>query len=159
TMGVYGLWPFLEKKGYRPQVLYQRPLSTKLDSSKLRVDVLGSFFPTIRYAYSTHSLELAHSIVEREIAKLGEKKQLVLYLDGPSATEKEKTAQYREGRRNKSLVRAQEAIDTLQTRISGNLRVRKRHFTAVNKNLRNAFYWCLEVRKAFAEYLVLGGWE
>ncbi|KAF9158623.1 hypothetical protein BGX20_003309, partial [Mortierella sp. AD010] len=159
-MGVIGLWSFLHQKGYEPVVRHQSThLFSPLDHSPtLRVDILGCLFLTIRNAYSSHPLDIAHSIVEKEIKLLGTPKSLVLYLDGSPSVEKRDTQIRREKDRAKAMELAQMSINELRDRVKKNLRVRKQLFRAIYKNLKKAFYWSLDARQAFAKYMKQKGW-
>ncbi|KAF9188015.1 hypothetical protein BGZ49_003985, partial [Haplosporangium sp. Z 27] len=155
-MGIYGLWPFLKKKGYEPTAC-RRPHSS--NTTKIRVDVLGTFFALIAHTYSSYPADKAHFIVEQQIQKIGLKQNLILYFDGAPSTEKRDARNYRLCQREKYLHIARKAMDTLNSRIESNLRVRKHHFIAVAKNLKRAFYWPVESRAALVEYLKQRGWN
>ena len=158
-MGVAELWAFLKRKGYDPVLRY---LAAQLPQSfhhKIRIDILGSLYSTIRNAYSSHSLEEAHCILEREIIKFGTRSQLVLYLDGHPSQEKEGTRIKREERRNKALVLADKYLNELAGRMEHGARVRKQHFVKVKKNLAIGFHWSLQARRSFVEYMSSQQWN
>ncbi|KAF9558374.1 hypothetical protein EC968_007111 [Mortierella alpina] len=162
-MGVQGTWPFLRKKGYQPVLRHQTALMSSQSSPPpspcvLHVDILGCFFLTVRTAYTSCSWTVAHGIVERQIQKFGEKKDIVLYIDGGPAQEKASTTAVREDRRRKALESADLKFQSLENRITEGLRVRKHHFKDVSKDLRSAFYWTLDARRAFANYMLEHGW-
>lgn len=150
-MGVLGLWPFLRKKGYDPFIHC-------LPNSFARVDILGTFFSTIRYAYTSHNLERAHLILEREIDKYFDRKSSSLYLDGLPCVEKITTLIHREEIRAKALDNAEKFISILDQKVDENLRVRKWLFSTIHKYLRNSFYWTLDARKSFEIYMRNKGW-
>ncbi|KAF9968632.1 hypothetical protein BGZ70_001368, partial [Mortierella alpina] len=158
-MGIAGLWPFLRKKGYDPTLRHFSSLSPIPNQCCIRVDILGSLYMAIRSAYSSHPLTVAHSIVEQNIQKLGDKTALVLYLDGGASEEKRQTQLLREGRRKDALDRANTHLKELELRVVGKLHVRKHHFLGVRKNLSAAYAWPMEARQAFAEYLRSRGWN
>lgn len=158
-MGVAGLWAFLRKKGYDPVLRHRAAQLPQSSHHKIRVDVLGSLYTTIRYAYSSHSLEEAHRILEREIIKFGTKDQLVLYLDGHSSKEKEATRAKREERRNKALNLADKYLDELAGRMERGARVRKYCFVNIKKSLAIGFHWPLETRRSFVEYMRNQQWS
>ncbi|KAI7829511.1 hypothetical protein BC939DRAFT_474078 [Gamsiella multidivaricata] len=93
TIGIEGLWPFIRKKEHEPVSspsvfpLVEPPNSFD-HNSMIRVDILGSFYVTVRYTYSSYPMEDAHCAIEREVRKLGTQANLVLYLDGGSSEEK-----------------------------------------------------------------------
>lgn len=124
----------------------------------IRVDVLGSFFLTIRNAYTACSWDVAHGVVERQIEKLGTKKDMVLYIDGQPAQEKGPTIAQRAKRRQKALESTETRLQELETRVNDGLRVRKHHFAGVTKGLRSAYYWTADARRAFADYMLEHGW-
>ncbi|KAF8921780.1 hypothetical protein BGZ58_003858, partial [Dissophora ornata] len=161
-MGIEGLWTFLRKKGYEPVLRYR---SSYLSPSSIghnpaiRVDILGSFYVTVRHAYSSCSIDDAHCIVEREILKLGTQADLVLYVDGLHSEEKGPTQVHREDLRRKALERAEKHLCELEGRVDRKLRVRRHHFNNINKNLRSAFYWSMDARQAFAKYMREKEWN
>ncbi|KAF9999302.1 hypothetical protein BGZ65_005322 [Modicella reniformis] len=116
-MGIVGLWPLLQKYGYTASAFRRVPLvpepATSDESTSepaIRVDILGSFFPSIRRAYATHTSEAAHSAVEQALLKSGIPKTAVLYLDGEPTAEKEHTHVERAARRSNAAQRAQGSI-------------------------------------------------
>ncbi|KAI8596826.1 hypothetical protein EDD21DRAFT_408068 [Dissophora ornata] len=131
-MGVAGLWPFLRKNNYETVVcsqLPQVPQSLNPDNLTLptiRVDVLASFYSSIRRFYSNQDLYTAHMALERQIATSGLPKSSVLYLDGPSPDEKQKTRESREMRRAHALQKSLRSISELEKRVEDKLRIRKR---------------------------------
>ncbi|KAF9960813.1 hypothetical protein BGZ72_005819 [Mortierella alpina] len=124
----------------------------------IHVDVLGSYFLSIRYAYTSCSLDVAHGVVERLIEKLGAKAHIVLYIDGEPAQEKGSTIAQRSKRRREALEATDGKLQELERRVNDGLRVRKRHFTDIKKGLRSAYYWELDVRRAFGTYMQERGW-
>ncbi|KAF9400155.1 hypothetical protein BGZ76_007768, partial [Entomortierella beljakovae] len=106
-MGVVGLWPLLKKKGYDPNIHY-RSIKPSNPPGQIRIDLLGTIFITIQKAYSTHPLQLAHHIVEKEIEKFGTRTDLILYLDGSPSVEKNHITVRREEVRKKALGLAEE---------------------------------------------------
>ncbi|KAG0035821.1 hypothetical protein BGZ82_005074 [Podila clonocystis] len=162
-MGVFGLWVFLKDKGVEPVFRSFSRLPNLLESLEdlpaIRVDVLGCCFMTIRHAYESHPDEIAHGILEGEIAKFGPKELLVLYIDGEPAVEKSLTTAIREERRKNSLEVAERHMDELERRHNASLRVRKHHFVNVTKNLSGAFYWSREKRQGFSQYMRDKNWN
>src|ERR1700760_3475585 len=140
-MGIAGLWPFLRKKGYDPALLYSSSTSPLPESSAIRVDVLGSFYTTICYAYSSRTVSEAHSIVEQVIQKLGDKTTLIIYLDGGPSEEKRPTQVHREGLRKAALDQANKHLQELERRVVGKRNTRRHHFSSIVKKLRSAFVW------------------
>ncbi|KAF9980874.1 hypothetical protein BGZ75_007881, partial [Mortierella antarctica] len=159
-MGVVGLWPLFKKRGYEPQFRQHVPLDlSKNDGTVCRVDIQGTFFMTIRSTYIRHPPALAHQIMEREISKMVPKERSVLYLDGAQAKEKETTHAKRLKTRQDSAAQAEELLAELQQRILNNERVRKWRFQDLKKCTNKVFYWSLQSRIEFADYLQQHGWQ
>ncbi|KAF9911859.1 hypothetical protein BX616_010464 [Lobosporangium transversale] len=85
-MGIEGLWSFLLKKGYEASLHYHSSICSTSNPSNplnhdafIRFDVLGPLYPTIRNAYSNHSLDTAHKIMERALEKYGASRQKILF--------------------------------------------------------------------------------
>ncbi|KAG0062154.1 hypothetical protein BGZ92_006266, partial [Podila epicladia] len=158
-MGATGLWCLLRKKEHAPDV-HDKPHCPS-PTSKIRVDVAGSQFSTIRYAYSnTHSdPNNAHRLLEHCLKKLGEKDRLVLYVDGYPAAEKAKTHDQREKGRHKARDRAHKALVVLEDRLQTNKRIRKHHIKNAAKEIRSAFSWTMEDRQAFVDYMANKGFQ
>jgi hypothetical protein len=78
---------------------------------------------------------------------------MTLYLDGSQPVEKASTAQVREAARMKALDHLSTSLETFETRMEADLRIRKQHFISIRKNLGSAFYWSLASRQHFAEYM------
>ncbi|KAF9940244.1 hypothetical protein BGZ67_008010 [Mortierella alpina] len=159
-MGVVGLWPLFKKRGYEPEFRQHVPLDlSKNDGTVCRVDIQGTFFMTIRSTYIRHPPALAHQIMEREISKMVPKERSVLYLDGAQAKEKETTHAKRLKTRQDSAAQAEELLAELQQRILNNERVRKWRFQDLKKCTNKVFYWSLQSRIEFADYLQQHGWQ
>ncbi|KAF9936120.1 hypothetical protein BGZ67_002646 [Mortierella alpina] len=124
----------------------------------IHVDVLGSYFLSIRNAYASCSWEIAHGVVERQIEKVGAKANMVLYIDGEPSDEKGPTIAKREKRRQEALTSTVDKLQVLEQRVNDGLRLRKRHFTDVAKSLRSAFYWGMDARRAFGTHMLERGW-
>ncbi|KAK3821217.1 MAG: hypothetical protein J3Q66DRAFT_148948 [Benniella sp.] len=162
-MGITGLWPFLRSCGYEAAIRSRfiqtnDPSSSSSSHQVHRVDVLSTFYPAIRSAYVNHSPDTAHQIVEQAILDRGIPMTATLYIDGSPPVEKKKTNQDREKIRSDAIQRAQSFLDFVETRINGNHRVRKRHFTRIVKAINTAFYWSLDTRKLFINYMRSRGW-
>ncbi|KAG0248688.1 hypothetical protein BG011_010015, partial [Mortierella polycephala] len=56
------------------------------------------------------------------------------------------------------MTHSQSSISALEDRVVKKLRVRKHHFLDVKKHLSSAFYWSLDARQAFAQYMRQNGW-
>ncbi|ORZ08509.1 hypothetical protein BCR41DRAFT_145349 [Lobosporangium transversale] len=161
-MGIEGLWSFLLKTGYEATLHYHslicatsNPFNPFNCNAYIRFDVLGTLHPIIQNAYSNHSLDTAHKIMERELGKYGTPENLILYLDGDACEEKKHTHIYREEVRAKALMDAQQGLDELYQRVQSKSRVRKEQFVAVIKALDMAFHWSKEARESFAKYMRL----
>ncbi|KAI7818891.1 hypothetical protein BC939DRAFT_277412 [Gamsiella multidivaricata] len=104
-MGLKGWYAFLRKKGYQPSVLYPSAASTTSSTATRRVDLL-SRFSVIRNAYTRNSIEMAHTILELDVMRFGTKENIIIYVDGVQAEEKEFTAQIRQEARRRPLSNA-----------------------------------------------------
>ncbi len=104
-------------------------------------------------------MEQAHSILEKDIERFGTKENSIIYVDGVQAAEKQETALARQKTRKEAGERCEESLDVLEDRIRKGLRVRKRHFTDVRASMASAFYWSLDMRNSFVEYMTRKGWN
>ncbi|KAF9125383.1 hypothetical protein BGW39_007435 [Mortierella sp. 14UC] len=157
-MGLFNWFPFIGRKGYSPVLLYNTILITITTTGQRRFDVLGTSFRTIREAYSSHPQDIANSMLRKEVERFGNHLNMTLYIDGPQPVEKESTGQVREAARMKALDRLSTSLETFETRMEADLRIRKQHFIAIKKNLASAFYWSLSSRQHFAEYMRGASW-
>ena len=80
------------------------------------------------------------------------------YIDGNPAQEKAPTIANRADRRQKALESTTVKLQELEIRINDGLRVRKHHFKDVCKGMCSAFYWSMDARRAFADYMTKHGW-
>lgn len=158
-MGIVGLWRFLQDKGYQasPQTPYP-PYPPDPPVAIYRVDVLGSFYNTIRQAYSTKPMDVAHTILEQAILRRGIPSTSVLYLDGLPSEEKKRTQDDRDRLRSAARVRAVACLETLERLLLEKRRIRKRLFRDVIKYTNTTFYWELSTRQGFAQYMENKGW-
>ncbi|KAK3809804.1 MAG: hypothetical protein JOS17DRAFT_780289 [Linnemannia elongata] len=111
-----------------------------------------------RNAYANLPQEAAHRVLEKEIERFGTKDNLRLYIDGPQAKEKQNTAEARETTRERALERVEVCLNTFESRLNENMRIRKRHHTDIKAGLASSFYWSHTSRTLFAEYLTTRGW-
>ncbi|KAF9344736.1 hypothetical protein BGX26_003973 [Mortierella sp. AD094] len=102
---------------------------------------------------------MAHTILEQDVMRFGTKENVIIYVDGVQAKEKEFTSQIRQDAREKATKRCEKSLDELQRRIDNNLKVRKRHFTDAWTGLASSFYWSLPIRDAFVKYMQDKGWN
>lgn len=160
-MGCRSLWRFLSKKKHKPPLRYLRSQRDEGTSNQFRVDVQACLFSTIRYAYTaSHSLEAAHSVVEKRIKKLVKNRTTaVLYFDGAPALEKQHTHRQRQELRTKALDNTNKAVDNFVERVNNNQRIRKQHFITINKNLATAFRWDPVAKQSLIAYLRERGWD
>ncbi|KAH7048842.1 PIN domain-like protein [Linnemannia elongata] len=160
-MGCRSLWRFLSKKKHKPPLRYLRSQRDEGTSNQFRVDVQACLFSTIRYAYTaSHSLEAAHSVVEKRIKKLVKNRTTaVLYFDGAPALEKQHTHRQRQELRTKALDNANKVVDNFVERVNNNQRIRKQHFITINKNLATAFRWDPVAKQSLIAYLRERGWD
>ncbi|KAF9079720.1 hypothetical protein BGX27_006051, partial [Mortierella sp. AM989] len=128
--------------------------------SKFRVDIQGSFYSTIRYAY-THcsNNEAAHTLVLKNLGKcvMGPT-TAILYFDGAQCEEKRVTHEQRQNARAKAIDAADNHVTTFEDRVSQGAHIRKRHFANVNKQLTNAFRWDPDARNGLVLFLRNRGW-
>ncbi|OAQ23058.1 hypothetical protein K457DRAFT_25436 [Linnemannia elongata AG-77] len=139
-MGLFNWFPFIRKKGYNPVLLYHTILTSTTTTGQRRFDVLGTSFHTIRNAYSKHTQDVANRILQKEVERFGNHLNMTLYIDGPQPVEKASTAQVREAARMKALDKPSTSLETFETRMVADLRIRKQHFISIRKNLGSAFY-------------------
>ncbi|KAF9583106.1 hypothetical protein BGW38_010223 [Lunasporangiospora selenospora] len=118
-MGVHGHKPWTKKHGYISGNLILG-ITELPDCGKKRVDLAWGFNPTIRWAYGTKSLDDAHAVVETQLRRIGEKDDVVVYVDGAQAQEKEKTQAERAEKQTKAQIKAETAISGLGQRLSTN---------------------------------------
>ncbi|KAF9079476.1 hypothetical protein BGX27_006380, partial [Mortierella sp. AM989] len=144
--------------GYDPVAIHVSAMLAAMGSQKGRVDVL-SFYAVIRNAYSRYTPEKAHTILEQHVMRFGGKSNLILYVDGGPAQEKQETTKHRMESRNKAAVKCSESQDILETIINNNIKPRKRHFTDVRTSLAATFYWSSRDRQAFVTYMEQAGWS
>jgi hypothetical protein len=158
-MGLFDWYPFIRKKGYNPTVLYQSVLAS-LTTGTRRFDVMANCFPVIQRTFSNYNLpqDSAHKILENDIERFGTPLNMLLYIDGGQAVEKENTTKARDEARHKALDRTEKSIKVFEERLDDNLRVRKRHFTDVKVGLKSSFHWSLRSRQEFANYMRHRGW-
>ena len=162
-MGCLSFWRFVAAKNrYKP--LYRKPrfIQEALggQGNKLRVDMQGSFFSTIRYVYANdHGLEAAHAMVLKNLEKrVSDRTSAVLYFDGEQCKEKLCTQQQRQRARAKALDAADSHLQTLTDTLANGGRVRKRHFANIKKQLTNSFRWDAETRDSLVLFLRSHGW-
>lgn len=123
------------------------------------VDVL-SFFSVIRNAYSYYAPDVAHTILERHLSRFGSKSNLILYIDGGPAQEKQDTAKLRKDARDKATNKCIASLEILDAIIkSDDPKPRKRHFTDVKASLASSFYWTSTDRDSFILYMKGAGWS
>ncbi|KAG0030690.1 hypothetical protein BGZ83_004681, partial [Gryganskiella cystojenkinii] len=142
---------------YTPAVIHSTAMLAALGNKRGLVDVL-SFFGVIRNAYSHHSLEKAHTIVEEHLKRYGSKSNLVLYIDGGPALEKQETSKKRRESGSKAALKCTGSLDKLESIIENDGKPRKSHFVDVKKSLSSTFYWSSEDRQALIRHLQQTGW-
>ncbi|KAF9982873.1 hypothetical protein BGZ75_005653 [Mortierella antarctica] len=123
-----------------------------------RVDVLGTYFLTIRYAYIRHPPHTAQQSIEKEISKLGDKSRLILYVDGHQATEKQATHDARGATRAVAKAEAQKFLAEIEDRVKKDLSVRKWRFDNTDKSIKKSFYWNVHDRASFCRHMEQSGW-
>jgi len=159
-MGIPTLWQHLRAEGHEATLLKQFPSTPLPPNAFYRIDILASFYSTIRRIHTTSpDQNTFNTIFEQHLISHGIPKTSVLYIDGPSPAEKSATRETRETKRTRALQKAQACISDMEVRVGGQRRVRKRDFNKLFKNIRDAFYWSQESRNSLAEYLRNNGWR
>ncbi|KAF9958693.1 hypothetical protein BGZ70_009115 [Mortierella alpina] len=158
-MGVVGLWPYIRKKGYDPELRQTSSIPSSSASTAIRLDILGTYFAVIQSAYSRHPANIAHAVVERAILTFGNESALILYLDGGPSEEKKATQQAREDRRKTALDLARTKVAELERRVDEHRRTRKQIHITIKTSLRAGFVWSSESKAAFAAYMRGRGWD
>ncbi|KAF9903118.1 hypothetical protein EC991_004144 [Linnemannia zychae] len=142
-MGCRKLWGFFAKKKHRPSKRYLHDQHSALTTpeNRVRIDIQGAIFQTIRQAY-THcsSLEAAHKLVLKHIRKIGRREDS------------------RASAREKALRAAEENVDEFAERVQTGLRIRKQLYINIKKNLTRGFYWDPEARESLIVHLENEGW-
>ncbi|KAF9165033.1 Elongation of fatty acids protein 2 [Actinomortierella ambigua] len=157
-MGIDGLWPWTKQRGYVPSELILG--FTRLPSGvNRRVDLAGAFYPTIRWAYGSNILDDAHAVVEGQLKRLGEKDDIIVYIDGAAPEEKQATHLERAERQSRALDMAKRDLDLLDQQISSGQRITKHQFSTVEKHVTNSFSWDPEAKDSLAKYLRKNGWH
>lgn len=157
-MGVTGWFPFLRKKGYNPVTLYQSSIWTIATDKHRRLDVLSTCYRVICNAYSNHTPDVAHKLLEKDITRFGTTLDMTIYIDGFQVVEKSGTSAVREQTRLKALERTSTAINTFESRLNSDQWIRKQHFTDIRAGLASSFHWSLESRPLFVCYMESRGW-
>ncbi|KAF9979205.1 hypothetical protein BGZ73_004091 [Actinomortierella ambigua] len=106
-----------KKKDHHPKS--RNPKHTSLpQTTKIRVDV-ATFLSTIRATYTMNAQDKAkaHETLFNHLKRYGDPLQMVLYIDGDAANEKNETRREREEKRAKSAMSAQNAITLLADRV------------------------------------------
>lgn len=119
---------------------------------------MGTCFSTVKDAYSKHSHKVAHGILRREIERYGTTDDMTLYIDGPQAVEKMWTAHTRQAKREKAMVQLEGSLDAFASRMNNGFRMKKQYFIDIKKGLGLSFYWSLESRAKFVDYMRELGW-
>ncbi|KFH63191.1 hypothetical protein MVEG_11226 [Podila verticillata NRRL 6337] len=146
--------------GYEAHVLSQFPRDPLPSNSYYRLDVLASFFSTIRRTYNNHDLTTANIIFERHLSSCQlPKSSTFLYVDGPSPEEKRHTQELREARRVHALERAEACMSDMEDIFGRGGRLRKSHFRKLIKHIDGSFYWSLDARRSLSQFLRDQGWN
>ena len=74
-MGLFGWFPFIRKRGYNPNILYNSVLPS-LTTGTRHFDVLANYFLVIWSAYANLPQDAAHRVLEKEIECFGTKNNL-----------------------------------------------------------------------------------
>lgn len=155
-MGLAGAWAWLRDKLYYPRLIHPNPQIVLPPQSKIRVDVCGSFYASIRWACTRFrgNRQLAHEVLAGIISRLGRKDQLVFYIDGHSAVEKHETHNRRRQQRKGAVETAEKGLELMEARIRKGQRLRRQHFRTIHKAINNTFHWSFDDRQEFVQYLM-----
>ncbi|KAF9159624.1 Rad2 nuclease [Actinomortierella ambigua] len=123
------------------------------DNSRIRVDLLGGFYPTIVWAYRNRPLQEAHDHLTREVLKLGARESLVVYVDGNRPMEKAATHAKRDAISTTSISKAEAIIDQMESRLACDKNITKSRLQAATKALNTSFKWDREARDSFVAHL------
>ncbi|KAF9922743.1 hypothetical protein FBU30_007140 [Linnemannia zychae] len=148
-MGLDGSWAWLRnQKIYHPGLIHPSSRIVRPPQSKIRVDVCGSFYASIRWAYTRFrdSKVLAHEVLLNILKRLGQKDYLVFYIDGRPALEKQQTHDRRRQQREGAVKMAEKGLELIEAR--------RQHFQTCHKAINNAFHWGFDIRQEFAQYLL-----
>ncbi|KAF9083253.1 hypothetical protein BGX27_004217, partial [Mortierella sp. AM989] len=162
-MGCLSFWRFVAaKKRYKPVLRKPRNLRQALGgpNNKLRVDMQGSYYSSIHYAYSNcRDTEAAHAQVMKILEKgIMDRTAAVLYFDGQQCVEKLETHQKRQNARAKAIDFAAAHVEAFMVRVTDGAHIRKHHFANVRKQLSKAFRWDVETRNSLVLFLRSHGW-
>ncbi|KAI8606491.1 hypothetical protein EDD21DRAFT_410132 [Dissophora ornata] len=165
-MGCLSFWRFVSaKKRYTP--VYRKPPDRNTflhalagPTNKYRVDIQGSFYAIIRYAYANcTNLEFAHAIVLKNLKlRLKDHNVAILYFDGSLCEEKLSTQRRRQGIRSKAIDSASRRVAAFTERIASGARVRRRHFADIRRQLSKTFRWDPAARDGLVAFLRNNGW-
>ncbi|KAG0221214.1 hypothetical protein BGW42_008115, partial [Actinomortierella wolfii] len=104
-------------------------------------------------------MKLRHQSLEKIVARLGRKDQLVLYIDGKPAVEKQSTHDFRRSQRQEAVKTANMHLDILESHIMASKQLRRQQFQSCTKAINSSFYWSIDDRKEFVNYLMSEGYE
>ncbi|KAF8924149.1 hypothetical protein BGZ47_004183 [Haplosporangium gracile] len=159
-MGIPALWQHLRREGHEATLLKHFPSTPLPPNAFYRIDILASFYSTIRRIHTT-SLDqnIINTLFEQHLISHGIPKTSFLYIDGPFPAEKSATRETRETKRTQALQKTQACIGDMEVRVGGRRRVRKPDFNKLFNNIRAAFYWSQESRISLVAYLINNGWN
>ncbi|KAF9118282.1 hypothetical protein BGX30_004681 [Mortierella sp. GBA39] len=127
-MVLFGRYPIIRRKGTSQLYI---SIITSLTTGRRLFDVLANCYRVIRSR---------HRILEKDIERFGTKANMRLFINGPQAVEKENTARAREETREKKLVKVKNSLDTFESRLNDDMRIRKNHYTDIKSGLPSSFY-------------------
>ena len=132
------------------------PRIVQPSQSKIGVDVCGSFYASIRWAYTRFwdNRELAHEVLAKILNKLGRKDQLVFYIDKRPAVEKRQTHDRRRQKRKGAVETAEKGLELIEARIRAGQRLRRQYFLTCREAINSVFHWSFDVRHEFVQYLL-----
>ena len=163
-MGCLSFWRFVAaKKRYTP--VHRNPHIPRTvlggPSNKFRVDMQGSFYSAIRYAYSNFgNIDHAHAALLKNLEKrFKDNTTAVLYFDGGPCEEKLETQKRRQEARVKTVEAADHHVNTFHQLVTSGKRIRKRHFANIHKHLSNAYRWNSTARDGLVLVLRSKGWS
>lgn len=158
TMGLFNWFPFIRKKGYNPVLLYHTRQHHNYRTTPL-------WCPRYQFSYhqkcllQTYSGRRQQNTVKGSGAIRESSQYDAIHRWSTASREGEYSSSSRGGpARTKALDKLFTSLETFETRMVADLRIRKHHFISIRKNLGSAFYWSLASRQHFTEYMRGLGW-
>ncbi|KAF9297096.1 hypothetical protein BGZ74_010021, partial [Mortierella antarctica] len=104
-------------------------------------------------------MDKAHAAMEKELRQIGNQDNIIIYIDGTPATEKQKTHAEQAEQWAKALDKAEKVINELNHQINSDMHVTKALFNTAKQHLAGSFSWAPEAKESLAKYLCRNKWE